>query len=699
MKTILPFCLLLASGLLASFGAGAAETAASDDPNQWLEAVDSPQSLAWVEARNRESLSVLTAKPGFAALEARLKTIYDSTERIPLVNKIGTAYYNFWRDADHPRGIWRRTSLAEYRKSSPAWETVLDLDALAKSEGKSWVWKGAQCLPLAGRRCLVSLSRGGADATVVREFDTVSRSFVKGGFELAEAKNSANWAGPNALYVGTDFGAGSMTDSGYARVVKLWQRGTPLSAASVVLEGKTQDMVVSAEHDFTPGYPRDIVVRMTSFYTNEVYLRSPSGKLRQIAKPDDAELSFWRDHVLLRLRSDWTLAKRTWPAGSLLAMPLKSYLAGGRDFTPLFTPNPGRAIQSIVTTRDSVLIDILDTVRSSVQEWSRPAGGWSVRRVAVPANGSVTLSAVDSDTSNEYFLIQSDFLTPNTLQLGRSGTDKRELLKREPSFFNAEGLEVTQQMASSRDGTKVPYFVIRRKDAPLDGSQPTVLYGYGGFEVSLTPNYLTSIGPGWLEAGGTWVIANIRGGGEFGPSWHRAALKENRQRAYDDFIAVAEDLNARKISSPKHLGIMGGSNGGLLVGAVMVQRPDLFGAVVCQVPLLDMRRYSKLLAGASWMAEYGDPDDAAQWAYISKYSPYQNVKPGVKYAPVFFTTSTRDDRVHPGHARKMVEKMRGLGQDVTYWENTEGGHGGAANSAQRARMWALTYTYLLDRLK
>ena len=699
MKKILSSCLLLATGLLAPLGAGAVETVAGEDPNQWLEAVDSPQSLAWVEARNRESLSVLTAKPGFAALEARLKTIYDSTERIPLVNKIGASYYNFWRDADHPRGIWRRTSLAEYRKSSPAWETVLDLDALAKSEGASWVWKGADCLPQAGRRCLVSLSRGGADATVVREFDTVSRSFVKDGFVLAEAKNRVSWASADSLYVGTDFGAGSMTDSGYPRIAKLWHRGTPLSAASVVLEGKTQDMTIEAMHDFTPGYPRDIVVKATSFYTNEVYLRSASGKLRQIAKPDDAELIFWRDHVLLRLRSDWAIGRRSWPAGSLLATPLKAYLAGGRDFTPLFTPNPGRAIQNVVTTRDSVLIDILDTVRSSVQEWSRPTGGWSVRRVAVPANGSVTLVAVDPDTSNEYFLIQSDFLTPNTLELGRSGTNKRELLKREPSFFNAEGLEVTQQMASSRDGTKVPYFVIRRKDAPLDGSQPTVLYGYGGFEVSLTPNYLTSIGPGWLEAGGTWVVANIRGGGEFGPSWHRAALKENRQRAYDDFIAVAEDLNARKISSPKHLGIMGGSNGGLLVGAVMVQRPDLFGAVVCQVPLLDMRRYSKLLAGASWMAEYGDPDDAAQWAYISKYSPYQNVKPGVKYAPVFFTTSTRDDRVHPGHARKMVEKMRGLGQDVSYWENTEGGHGGAANSAQRARMWALTYTYLLDRLK
>lgn len=685
--------------MFALLAPSAAKADAGDDPNQWLEAVDSPQSLAWVEARNRESLSALTAKPGFAALEARLKAIYDSTDRIPLVEKVGASYYNFWRDAGHPRGLWRRTSLAEYRKAQPAWETVLDLDELAKTEGKSWVWKGATCLPLSGRRCLISLSRGGADATVIREFDTVSRSFVKGGFELAEAKNSANWAGHDSIYVGTDFGAGSMTDSGYPRVVKLWQRGTPLSSATTVFEGRQQDMSVSAIHDFTPGYPRDIVVRASSFYTNDVYLRGASGKLHPVAKPEDAELSFWRDHVLLRLRSDWTVGRHSWPAGSLLAAPVKSYLAGARDFTPLFTPQPGRAIQNVVTTRDSVLIDILDTVRGKVQEWSRPAGGWSVRSISLPANGSVSLYAVDSESSSEYFLVQSDFLSPNTLQLGRTGTNKRELLKREPAFFKADGLDVTQNFATSRDGTKVPYFVIRRKDAPLDGSQPTVLYGYGGFEVSLTPNYLTSIGPGWLEAGGTWVVANIRGGGEFGPSWHQAALKEKRQHAYDDFIAVAEDLNARKISSPKHLGIMGGSNGGLLVGAVMVQRPDLFGAVVCQVPLLDMRRYSKLLAGASWMAEYGDPDDPAQWAYISKYSPYQNVKAGVKYAPVFFTTSTRDDRVHPGHARKMVEKMRGLGQDVTYWENTEGGHGGAANSAQRARMWALTYTYLLDRLK
>lgn len=695
MKLVFSLCCVL---LCLSAPVGAADPAGSEDPNLWLEQIESPASLAWVEARNRESLDVLTARPGFEALEKRFKSIYDSAGRIPMVEKIGSSYYNFWRDADHPHGLWRRTSLAEYRKSAPIWEPVLDLDELARVEGQSWVWKGADCLPV-GRRCLVMLSRGGADATVVREFDTVSRSFVKGGFELTEAKSTVTWASENALFVATDFGSGSLTDSGYPRIVKQWQRGTPLGAASTVHEGAPHDISVYAVHDFSPGFPRDLIFRQTSFYTEEVYLRTASGKLRSISKPEDARLCLWRDHILLQLRSDWTLGKRTWPAGSLLAVPLKSYLAGGRDFTPLFTPKPGRALANFVITRDSVLIQVLDTVRSRVQEWTRPAGGWSVRRVAVQTNGSVRLVAVDPHSSSEYFLIQSDFLAPNTLQLGRTGSDKRETLKREPEFFASNGLEVVQNQARSHDGTQVPYFVIRRKDAPLDGSQPTVLYGYGGFEVSLTPNYLTAVGPGWLDAGGSWVVANLRGGGEFGPAWHHAALKEKRQNAYDDFIAVAEDLVARKITSPKHLGIMGGSNGGLLVGAVMVQRPDLFGAVVCQVPLLDMRRYSKLSAGASWIAEYGDPDDPAQWAYISKYSPYQNLKAGVKYPPVFFTTSTRDDRVHPGHARKMVERMRSLGQDVTYWENTEGGHGGAANSAQRARMGALTYTYLRDRLR
>jgi prolyl oligopeptidase len=670
------------------------------DPWLWLEDIDSDRALGWVAERNAETERELTALPGYAALRARLKTILDSRDRIPYVGHHDGRFYNFWRDADHERGIWRRTTLEEYRKPAPAWETVLDLDALARAENENWVWAGVTFQEPHGTRCLVSLSRGGGDAHVVREFDVATLAFVGDGFTLPEAKTSAGWIDADTLFVATDFGPDSMTTSGYPRIVKAWRRGTPLDEATLVYEAREDDLSVSAWQDPTPGYARQFVLRQIDFYGSELFLRDPAGgRLTPIAKPLDANAFALRDQLIVELRSDWTVEGRTWPQGALLAIGFDRFLEGGREFDVLFEPTPTTSLDGIAATRAALFLTILDNVKNRIIEWQRVDGRWQRRAVDAPGMGALHVSAVDEYDSDLAFLTVTDFLTPSSLYLMEAGRDGREPLKSMPAFFDAAPYAVSQFTAQSPDGTHVPYFVVMRKDAPLDGSHPTLLYGYGGFEVSLTPFYSGTTGEAWLAQGGVYVLANIRGGGEFGPRWHQAALKENRQKAFDDFLAVAGDVIRRGITSPPHLGIMGGSNGGLLVGAALTQRPDLFGAVACQVPLLDMRRYHELLAGASWIGEYGDPDDPAEWEYIARYSPYQNVAPDRRYPRVLFTTSTRDDRVHPGHARKMAARMRDQGHDVLYWENTEGGHAGAANNEQTATMWALTYIFLLIQLK
>ncbi|WP_413674650.1 prolyl oligopeptidase family protein [Massilia cellulosiltytica] len=670
------------------------------DPWLWLEDVDSGRALGWVAERNAETERELTALPGYAALRTRLKTILDARDRIPYAGHHDGRFYNFWRDADHERGIWRRTTLAEYRKPAPAWETVLDLDALARLENENWVWAGVSFLEPHGTRCLVSLSRGGGDAHVVREFDVAALSFVDGGFTLPEAKSSVGWIDADTLFVATDFGPDSMTESGYPRIVKAWKRGTRLEDAALVYEAQEDDLSVSAWHDPTPGHERQFVLRQIDFYSSELFLRDPaSGQLEPIDKPLDANAFALRDQFIVELRSDWTLGDRTWPQGALLAIAFDRFLDGSRDFDVLFEPSPTTSLDGIAATRGALFLTILDNVKNRIIEWQRADGRWQRRDVDAPGMGALHVAAVDEYESDHAFLTVTDFLTPSSLYLIEAGRDGRELLKSMPAFFDASPYAVSQFTAQSPDGTHVPYFVVMRKDAPLDGTHPTLLYGYGGFEVSLTPFYSGTTGEAWLAQGGVYVLANIRGGGEFGPRWHQAALKENRQKAFDDFLAVAEDVIRRGITTPPHLGIMGGSNGGLLVGAALTQRPDLFGAVACQVPLLDMRRYHELLAGASWIGEYGDPDDPDEWDYIARYSPYHNVSPDRQYPRVLFTTSTRDDRVHPGHARKMAARMRDQGHDVLYWENTEGGHAGAANNEQTATMWALTYAFLLRELK
>ncbi|WP_198120429.1 prolyl oligopeptidase family serine peptidase [Massilia rhizosphaerae] len=670
------------------------------DPWLWLEDVDSDRALAWVRERNEETEGELTALPGYAPLRARLKTILDARDRIPYVGHHDGLFYNFWRDADHERGIWRRTTLDDYRTPAPAWDTVLDLDALARSEGENWVWAGAAFLEPHGTRCLVSLSRGGGDAHVVREFDVAARAIVPDGFTLPEAKTSAGWIDADTLFVATDFGPDSMTASGYPRIVKAWRRGTPLDAATLVYAALPDDLSASAWQEPTPGFERQFVLRQIDFYSSELFLRDPAdGRLARIDKPLDANAFALRDQLIVELRSDWTIGATTWPQGALLAIGFDRFMEGDRDFDVLFAPTPTTSLDGIAATRGSLFLTILDNVKNRINEWHRADGRWRRRDVAVPGMGALHVSSVDEYASDQVFLTVTDFLTPSSLYLMEAGSDARAFLKSMPAFFDAAPYAVSQFAARSPDGTDVPYFVVMRAGVPLDGNHPTLLYGYGGFEVSLTPFYSGVTGEAWLAQGGVYVLANIRGGGEFGPRWHQAALKEHRQKAFDDFIAVAEDLVKRGITRPRHLGIMGGSNGGLLVGAALTQRPDLFGAVACQVPLLDMRRYHTLLAGASWVGEYGDPDDPDEWAYIARYSPYQNVAPGKRYPRVLFTTSTRDDRVHPGHARKMAALMRDQGHDVLYWENTEGGHAGAANNEQTATMWALTYLFLLSQLK
>ena len=682
--------LLLAKGIMA------AET--PNDPYLWLEEVLGKQALEYVETQNAATLKDLEARPEFAPIKSQMLAILNSKERIPYVSKQGAFLYNFWQDAKSPRGLWRRTTLEEYQKPEPAWETVLDVDELAKTEKENWAWHGSSSFPPKYERSLVSFSRGGGDAVVTREFDLKTKTFIKDGFTLPEAKSRAVWRDDDTVYVGTDFGPGSLTDSGYPRLVKRWKRGTPLSEAITVFEGQKTDVSVGAYVDFSLSPVREFFERSIAFYNTENFVLTNGGPVK-IDVPNDIDVSVFNEWALLKLRSEWTIGGKSFKGGSLLAAKLDALIKGEHQFDVLFEPKPRVALEHLAATHSAVAMNLSDNVRSRVIVATPGKAGWSMREMKLPGSGTAGISAVDEYESDDLWVTYQDFLTPDSVYFARSGADPAKALKSRPAFFNSTGMEVRQYEAVSKDGTKVPYFVVGKTDAIQSGSAPTILYGYGGFEISMQPYYSAGTGQAWLERGGVYALANIRGGGEFGPAWHQAALKDKRQNAYDDFESVAEDLAKRGIAQAKHLGIMGGSNGGLLVSTVAIQRPELFSAVVCQVPLTDMRRYHKMLAGASWMAEYGDPDKPEEWAYISKYSPYQNVKKDSKYPHILFTTSTRDDRVHPGHARKLFAKMKDMGHDVLYYENTEGGHAGSVNHEQKAKMVALEFTFLWKILK
>jgi prolyl oligopeptidase len=648
------------------------------DPFLWLEDLEADQAATWVRERNAETLETIATGARFAELQAEIREVLDSDARIPLIAWHGDLVYNFWKDEAHPRGVWRRTTLADYRSDKPNWDVLLDLDAQAAAEDENWVWQAVAVLRPSNDRALIYLSRGGADAAVVREFDIEGRSFVEpsDGFALPEAKSEVGWIDRDRIFVGTDFGPGSLTTSGYPRVVREWRRGTPLSSATTVFEGEPEDVSVRAHHDPTPGFEHSVVERHVDFFHGQRYLRD-GDDLVHLDVPDDASVDLHREWLAVFLRSEWL----GHPSGALLGIRLASFLAGDRDFTVVFRPDAHTSLSYFEWTRGYLLLVLLSDVSGRLEIVT--PGAWTSSRLTGSELSSVDIVDTNPDRSDDYLVLSEGFLQPPTLRLGR------DVLKQAPSYFEAAGLSVRQFFATSLDGTRVPYFVIGR----FAGPGPTLLTGYGGFEVSRTPVYSGAIGRGWLARGGTYVVANIRGGGEYGPAWHDAALREKRPRAYEDFAAVAADLVERGITTKEQLGAEGGSNGGLLMGVMLTRYPSLFGAIVCNVPLLDMKRYHLLLAGASWMAEYGNPDDPADWAFLSGYSPYQNVRSGQPYPPVLFATSTRDDRVHPGHARKMVARMRELGYDVTYYENVEGGHGAAADNAQLAFKTALSLEF------
>ncbi|MFJ6478940.1 prolyl oligopeptidase family protein [Streptomyces sp. NPDC091682] len=672
-----------------------------EDPYLWLEDVSGDAALAWVRERNAETVDALTVSPGFKVLEQEVREVLDDDGRIPYTVRRGDHLYNFWQDADHVRGLWRRTTLEEYRTDRPAWEVLLDLDALAGAEGEKWAWAGSRVLDPEYRHALVMLSRDGADACVVREFDLETREFVEDGFTVAEAKTRIGWIDHDRVWIGTDFGAGSMSPSGYPLQVRRWRRGTPLAEAELVYEGRPTDLSASGWHDDTPGFERDFVYRQIDFWNQELFLlqEDAAGPLLKIDVPDDAGASVHRRWLTVTTKSPWL----GHGAGSLLAFDLDAFLAGEREAEVLFAPDERTALAGYSWTRNHLILSTRADVSSRMELLTPPTGadggGW--RRAPLPGLPPLSTASVtdtDPDVGDEYFHHVTGFLQPATLYRGTAGDDSEsEVLKQSPALFDTAGLAVRQYFAISADGTRVPYFVVGPEDRP--GPGPTLLYGYGGFEISMVPQYSAVTGRAWLARGGTYVVAGIRGGHEYGPGWHKAALGANRVRSYEDFAAVARDLTARDITTPAQLGIEGGSNGGLLMGAVLTRDPELFGAVVAHVPLLDMLRFHKLLAGASWIAEYGDPDSPADRPHLERISPYHQIRAdGPAYPPLLLLTSTRDDRVHPGHARKMAARLREHGHPVLFHEHLGGGHAGATDHRQTAFNEALVHTFLWERL-
>ena len=685
--------------IVTALALGTAAVSADDpsDPYLWLEEVEGEKALAWAAEQNEISTGAIEAVPEFEAIREEFVAIYNNRDKIPTVSIRGRYLYNYWQDGDHVRGIWRRTTLDEYRKETPKWETVLDLDSLASAEGENWVWGGPTCLPPEYSRCLVGLSDGGTDAKTYREFDTVKKAFVADGFIVPAAKSRVSWKDSDHLWIGTDFGEGSLTESGYPRFARLWTRGTPLAEAQHVAEIPADHVSLTAFSDHTPDGRYDLIQDTPEYFVGTNYLVLGERKVK-LDLPFDVSLrGFFKDHMLISLRSDWTIADTTYPQDALLAIDLDDFLAGGRDFDVLFEPTERTSLSAVSTTRNHLLMTVLDNVRGKIYRLTLEDGVWGREQVDLPGPGTVGVSST-SYSDDTWMFSYSDFLTPSSLFFV-DGDAAPVKIKSSPAYFDSTGMEIAQYEAISEDGTAIPYFVVMPKGFKADGAAPTILYGYGGFEVPMLPGYSGLVGAGWLERGGVWVLSNIRGGGEFGPRWHEGVLKENRHKVYEDFIAVAEDLIDRKITSPRHLGIMGGSQGGLLVGVAALQRPDLFRGVVSQVPLLDMQRYNKLLAGASWMGEYGNPDVPEEWAFIQTWSPYHMLDKDGDYPTIFFRTNTRDDRVHPGHPRKMVAKMMEQGHPVYYYEDMEGGHSAGVNNEARAYGWALDYTYMWMMLR
>lgn len=671
------------------------ENTEPDDPYLWLEDIDSPAVIEWVEARNAKTLAAL-ADAQFSRDEERLRAALGAAGNIPHAALCGDFVYNLWQDAAHPRGLWRRTTMASYCAHDTAWETVIDVDALARAEGESWVWQGCATLAPEHRHGIVGLSRGGADARVLREFDLATGHFVAGGFTLPESKSFASWVDADVLLVTSPLGEGHATRSGYGRTVRRWQRGTPIEAAEVIFEGREDDVLVYGIADDEPTFDRTILVRRPSFFESETFVLNGSGELRRLDVPADADVDIHREWLTLRLRSEWRPQNRAFPADSVLAIALDAFLTGGRDFALLFEPRDRRVVRYTVWARGRLAICIQDNMKSEVLiAASDGSGEWHINRPdGIPETETAWIWCAGSDAngaSEDFFVFTTGYLTPHALHRLAPGRSI-EVLKRAPSHFDTTRLAVSWHEAIAEDGVAIPYAQVSPGDLRLDGRNPTLLYGYGGFSASLLPAYNAPVGLAWLERGGIYVVANIRGGGEFGTPWHKPGTRAGKKRGQDDFAVVARDLIARSVTTPQRLGCWGPCNGGLLVGNMLTRFPELFGAGWCEMPVLDLRRFSKLLTGASWIDEYGDPDNPDDWAYLKEISPYHLVEPGRSYPPFLLCTSRRDDATHPAHARKMAARLEAQGHRFFFYETAEGGHA-SADFRQRAHMYALGFAF------
>jgi len=699
------FRAMLLAGLLAVTGTAAMvaaqEAPPADDPFTWLEDIEGERALAWARNENTRTLGDLQADPRYRQFYDRALTILQASDRIPGVSFRADGLYNFWQDAEHVRGLVRRTSLESYRTDSPQWETVLDVDALARAENANWVYQGMSCLPPDERRCLVFLSDGGRDANVVREFDTRAKSFVEGGFNIPNGKQSVTWEDENTLLISRDWGAGTMTSSGYPFVLKRLRRGQPLERAEEVYRGTAQDVRVA------PFVLRDSEGRVQGvgafrgldIFHNQFVMFRPGGNVT-LPIPQRASIAGIVDErLLVTLDEPWEAGGTRFAADSIVSYDLAEWQRDPRRARPslVWAPAERQTLNAVGTTHGKLIVSILDNVRGRAFVLDRGRRGWRSREIELPQNATISLTAASDQTDQAMFTV-TDYLTPSSLWLYDDATRRLERIKSTPARFDASRHVVEQLEATSRDGTKIPYFLIRPREMRHDGSTPTLLYGYGGFQVSQVPSYSGTMGRLWLEQGNAYVVANLRGGGEFGPEWHQTAQLANKQRTWDDFIAVAEDLIQRRITSPRRLGAVGGSQGGLLVGTAITQRPELFNAAIVQVPLFDMMRYHLMGAGASWIGEYGDPRIPEQRAWIQGYSPYQRLTAGRAYPMPFIETSTKDDRVHPGHGRKAAARLAAIGAPYYYYENIDGGHSAAANLQETARRVALEYTYASRRL-
>ncbi|VAW38355.1 Prolyl endopeptidase [hydrothermal vent metagenome] len=678
----------------------------AQDKYLWLENIDDEKSMQWVTKHNKITDNKLASTALYKDLYSQALTVLNTKNKLPSISQNGKWIYNLWQDSQNPRGIYRRTTLKQFKKDQPKWQTILDMDKYSQQQGQNYDFRGLSCALDKQKKCLIRLSPGGSDAVEIREFNIKKKQFVKNGIFIPLAKTRVSWKDKHTLYIGTDFGEGSLTESGYPRIVKQWDIKTPLKDAQTIYTADKKSTSATAYSFKDKNSQIDLISDSISIWASDKY-QLTDGKITALTIPASASiLGLYQERLVISLKKDWQFNQQEFIAGEVVLVEISLLRGEPGQIESVIKPDAKTVIEKVNTTKHGLLITILEDVKAKLYRYQKHKdGNWKIQTIAFPENGALNVSSVD-DKSGDFFVQYESFITPPGLYYIDSKTLTPQLVKQQNESFDGSRFKVEQYFTNSNDGTRVPYFVVMNKNTQLNSKNPTHIFSYGGFRSALTPSYSGSYeklfgayGKLWLERGGVFVLANIRGGGEYGPTWHQAALLKNKHKSFEDFEAVAKDLFARKITSAKHLGIEGRSNGGLLVTATMIRHPELYAAVISGVPLVDMQRYNKLLAGASWMGEYGNPDKAEMWDYIKTYSPYQNIKPGVNYPPIFFYTSTRDDRVHPGHARKMAAKMLEYGNQVDYYENIEGGHSGFSTNEQLAHRLALSYTHLWNNLK